>query len=362
MIDQHYTSSELAKTMIEAIPKKTIPRSIADFSAGEGSLLKSAKSKWPAAKVFANDWSKQSAALLRRTYPRWAVSAADFLNARSVQASSFFAQKGKIDLVLINPPFSERGRERWEIQIEDRAVPCGSTIAFLANALAFLSPSGILLAILPDGCLSSIRDKAAWELINSHFKVEILRDNSRSAFSGVSARTSLVRISQNSEASSINASPTSKAQFTPLLLMRGQCQMHRLEEFKSSSGLPLVHSTQLRSGSVLAGGILVDHHASITGPAVLFPRVGRVSPEKVSLLDGNMRIVMSDCVVALPCRTLQEAIDMRKAILENWAHFASIYRGTGAPYLTLETAEGLLSPWLSTIRAASAARKPKQIA
>ena len=49
MIDQFYTPPELASVLVGCLPKSFQPKVVADFAAGEGSLLTAAQSRWPPA-------------------------------------------------------------------------------------------------------------------------------------------------------------------------------------------------------------------------------------------------------------------------------------------------------------------------
>ena len=57
MIDKHYTSKELAEALVGFLPPDFKPDRVADFAAGEGSLLDASQSKWPEIDVIANDLS-----------------------------------------------------------------------------------------------------------------------------------------------------------------------------------------------------------------------------------------------------------------------------------------------------------------
>ena len=338
MIDQHYTSNELAHTMVESLPANFCPSSVADFAAGEGSLLAAALVKWPNLKVIANDLSPANARELRGKYPNGLISTANFLRERSVRSSKFSALAGKVDLILINPPFSQRGIPPADLEILGQRYRVGVAVAFLYRALQFISENGLLMAILPDGCLAGERDAAAWQAIRNQFRVDIIRDNARSAFSGVRARTSLVRISRAESCSKSPSILTTTLDGKEIKLKRGRCQMHTVSDHRSAGGVPLVHTTDLENGKVGKRGVLVAGFPKIRGPAILFPRVGRITPGKVTILESGRVVSLSDCVIGLTCSTRKEADKVHARILHNWADFASAYRGTGAPYITVKAA------------------------
>ena len=214
-----------------------------------------------------------------------------------------------------------------------------------------------LLAVLPDGCLINERDRAAWEALRDRYRVEILRDNARSAFRGVRARTSLVRFSRVNDACKVVRLQSITPPDEPLRLVRGTCQMHTVGGLQHKRGKPLVHTSHLCDGKVDCSGVKVKHGLWIDGPAVLFPRVGRATPDKIAILTQGMSVVLSDCVFALQCTTNREARMSRGKILKSWANFAECYRGTGAPHITAARAGVVLAsiariptsiPWTTT--------------
>lgn len=71
-------------------------------------------------------------------------------------------------------------------------------------------------------------------------------------------------------------------------------------------------------------------------PSVLFPRVGNVTAGKIAVLSTGVKVVLSDCVIAVICLSDNEAFRLRSTVLDDWSSFESLYSGTGARYITLE--------------------------
>lgn len=353
MIDAYYTPPELARAMVDLIPNSLEARSAADFAAGEGSLLYAAAQKWPQAVIHANDLSPTVSRRLERFSPHWHVSCTDFLNDESASLAKFYAARGSIDVVLINPPFSERGRRLISWSDMGFDFVSGIATAFLYKALTYISSNGVLVAVLPDGCLVSVRDERAWNVIHQLFHVEVIQDNSRSAFKGASARTSLVRIRRRNV--DINRRNVTTVQLPNTLksfkVIRGTVQMHKIPKAISGAGLPLIHTSQLVGGRIeLVNSQHVQLPPAIDGPGVLFPRVGRVTPQKIGILRRSDQVVLSDCILGVKCKNEQQAIDLRDAILLNWSKFAQAYRGTGAPYITVVRATEILKPLVRSLK------------
>jgi hypothetical protein len=342
MIDQFYTPPELAHILVGCLPKSFRPKVIADFAAGEGSLLSAADARWPRAKKVANDVSTITVRALRATRPEWIVANADFMRDRSVRSSSLRSWERKIDLVLLNPPFSQRSRKPIPVEYDGEEFGASLAVAFMVRTLQFLKNGGYLLAVLPDGCLVSRCDRKVWERLHANFHVEVLRDNATSAFAGVRARTSLVRLSHTPSTRSVAQDSLDVGYAATHELRRGQVQMHSVTISRSPDALPLVHTSHLLHGRVALTGPRVAARREVHGPALLFPRVGRVTPEKVCVLDAGHTVVLSDCVIARELVSIDQTIRLRKEIVLEWAAFAEAYRGTGAPYLTLDRAAYVL--------------------
>jgi hypothetical protein len=118
-------------------------------------------------------------------------------------------------------------------------------------------------------------------------------------------------------------------------IVRGTCPIHEIPD--NPSGPTLVHYTDLRAASVVLNGHRgFGLHRCVTGPAVLIPRVGRITPEKVSVLASTRRVMISDCVIGLKTGSMRSAQQIRKLLIDNFRLLASGYVGTGAPHITLD--------------------------
>jgi len=348
-MDCFYTAPELADTLVGLSSLRRRSLSIADFSCGEGSLLLAAERRWPAASFVANDVSAKSISALRKVRPKWHAACANFLNPRSVRSSSLCRHLDSIDLVLLNPPFSRRDRQTYEVKVGDEGLHASIAVAFVVNSIPFLRPSGVVLAVLPDGCLVSKQDEAVWRALRKQFNVEVIRDNSRSAFNGVRARTCLVRMTKLDER--VTVAEERIAPVAPTI-SRGRIQMHSRQVVSAKQGTPLVHTSNLLNGVVTGSS---EHVLGpvLTGPALLFPRVGLITPGKLCVLRAGRRVTLSDCVLGVACESEAEAEHLKRSVLAAWPTFASAYRGTGAPYITVDRASAVLGEISSAELAAS---------
>lgn len=344
MIDQIYTPPELASILVGCLPKPFQPEVIADFAAGEGSLLSAGGNLWPHARTLANDVSPATVRWLKGAHPEWVVANANFLNERSVRSSSLNAWVGRVDLVLLNPPFSQRSRTPLAVTYRNDPFGVSLAMAFVVKSLEFVHRDGYVLAVLPDGCLVSKCDEKMWHRLRRDFHVEVLRDNANSTFNGVRARTSIVRICRLRQAvqnSALHGGTLEVA--APYDLKRGQVQMHSLRPSRSQKAVPLVHTSHLVQGQVAQSGPRVVVKHVVRGPAILIPRVGRVTPDKVCVLEAGQNVALSDCVISIEGLSIDQVRGLRRDILSNWATLAEAYRGTGAPHITLARAAAALA-------------------
>lgn len=343
MIDKFYTPSFLAKTMVKAVPSNFYPINIADFAAGEGSLLSAAKKKWPKAKIVANDLCRKNSKALQLTFPNASISTADFLNSGSRKKAKFYPFINQLDLILINPPFSQRGLPLSKVRIGEQNYTVGLAFDFLFSALQYLSPEGYLVAILPNGCLCSQRDAKAWLALKAEFDVKIICNNSIADFSQVSATTSIISVRRREKKAIRNLTVLTAIEATQISIIRGKCAVHKVQDYTTAGTLPFVHTKQLQKSRVNLDGPKVRGLTNISGPGVLFPRVGRMYKDKICVLADNQPVVISDCVFFASCTTFEEAELLRVAILKYWKLFVSKYNGTGAQYITMDSASRVLA-------------------
>jgi predicted RNA methylase len=340
-LDAIYTPAWIAMDVAEALPdwpEGTAPH-IADLAAGEGALLADAEKLWPEAEISATDASPKAVRALRRDHPHWLVGCCDVLNSRSLGSSLHAGCH--YDAVLLNPPFTSRGAHT--VAADGADVRCSPAMAFVIEGLRRLAPSGVLVAVLPVSCLTSIKDEAVRAYIASRHNVEVLRFYSRNAFPGAYASTALVRLTPHSSERSgvdgwsprtpvVDARP-SRPCLPKVGIRRGWVQMHNIPSGRGR--VPLVHSTSLQGGRVqrFAGSAPRDSR-SLHGPMILLPRVGTPRQDKLVWRNAAQPIALSDCVFALTAEDSAAGEALWIQLREEWEQLEARYSGSCAKYLT----------------------------
>ena len=339
MIDQHFTPPLLASLLVDSLPKKFQPSCIADFAVGEGSLIYAALKKWPrGVNVVANDLSMGTLNLLENN--DWKKFNIDFLDTNAIADSQLNKFENKIDLILLNPPFSQRGIKPILWEGTETKIQSGVALNFIYNALKFLKLGGFLVAVVPNGCLTSQRDEKALTYLKAKYTFKIITHNKEATFEKVRVKTSIIMIENIKPTDSQKKIQSTTDRLDPRVF-RGKFQMHTASSKILDNGYPLVHTTTLKNNTIDFLNCLqvTNENSIVRGPAILFPRVGNFNQEKICILSSDLEIVISDCIFAVKCKNLAEAECLKEAIYMYWEDFKKNYSGTGALYSSLDKIE-----------------------
>jgi len=342
MIDAFYTPEHLANFMVEKTTIK-LPKIIGDFAAGDGMLLKCAQKRWPNSKVIATDISKNAIQLLSKNNPLWITGKCDFLNRQSYQRClPLKTVKGKCSLILLNPPFSCKAWNKYNISLGEVEYKCSKAMAFVINSLEYLSRQGELVAILPAGAIDASKDEKVWRHIQSEYCVKVIGTNGHNTFKGCSPKTRVIKIMKgrgHCEATLNNSdSEQSHKKIKKVNIFRGHVSVCDLVTVKHKNSVLFIHSTNLQNKKVIPdlNKVSEKKYQTIKGPAILLPRVGKPKQSKLSLYLSKDNIVLSDCIIALICDSSNHAQVLYKRLVDNWELLKSHYGGTCAPYITVE--------------------------
>ena len=314
--------------MVKRIDSES-PAVVADFAVGDGSLLLAAQQRWPRATCLGTDVDLSRAAeLLRQNV---SFGRCDFTNSLSRRASRLIrSASGLIDVCLLNPPFSSRGATRWPVGLGGKRMTCGRPLAFVVTALSYLRPEGELVAVLPSGTVTAERDRAVWDVLGQLYDWTVVERYPRGVFVGCTSATVVVHFKPGATPNA-SSSVVAVNLGDQVRLRRGTKQMHVA---RNGGDLPLVHTTELRGGKVDTSARRVKTASVVvTGPAVLIPRVGKPTKDKVCLVESGS-FAISDCVFALETKSVASGRRVRSLLLKSWEQIEGAHGGSCAPFLT----------------------------
>src|SRR5262249_34875791 len=139
-------------------------------------------------------------------------------------------------------------------------------------------------------------------------------------FVGCDASTDFVRISTRPSLAKFRKSPKPPAKLRfSIELSRGKIDVPTAKSQTKRGTVPFVHSTHLQNCAVkLNGWKLQTQRSLLTSPAILLPRVGNPSPNKVALYTGRKRIALSDCVIAMHGLSIEKARVLHARLIAQW--------------------------------------------
>lgn len=340
-LDDFYTPTPLAEQLLEYVPFTRISK-IADFAAGDGELLKTASKKFPKAKYYANDISKSAIEKISKEHKHWTVLNYDFFDDNQLKSSKILQQLyGKLDLIILNPPFSCRKKKLNDILFAGKLFRSSPALTFVAKSVRFLSPEGMLFAILPSSVSHSHRDSDLWDELKHKFNLKIVSNIPRIRFPGCSPNIIFVSLNFNdAKEIDLEIKPI-KCNLKNISLKRGSISMPKVN---NTGKYPLIHTTNLQKNKIIITENRTDSYSSIIkGPSILIPRVGNPSKEKICIYKYKKYIGISDCIIAINLTSTKDAIKLKNLILDNWDSFKEIYNGTGAKYTTIAKIKTILS-------------------
>lgn len=339
MTDRYYTPSDLAATLVLACSSRSAG-SVADFAVGDGALLHAAKVRWPSARLIGCDIDACALSKVRERLPEAELHQVDFLQSRSPGCRDVGLHE-KYNVVLLNPPFSMRGNQYFDVNIDGKAFRCGRAFAFISWSLSHLAKNGELVAIVPSYSLENELDQNIRTYLTTNLGMEVFAGPKLQTFVGCQVRVSVVRLSLSRRRTRVERIPESKkfdsaiGTKVPVRVMRGGLSV--VDAKPQSGGLRFFHSTDLRSN--VAPLRYIDVSATkrvVRGPALLIPRVGRPNQSSIRIVDFGDRFALSDCVIALQSLDGSGHKKIVDAIIQDWMHFESIYSGTGARFVTIK--------------------------
>lgn len=339
MIDQFFTPSKIAESSIFGLRTKGI-NIIADFAIGDGSLVKAVK--FEPKKIIGLDIDQNVIKKIKKNHPKWILRSGDFINPNKTVKKWLYQWEKKIDLILLNPPFSCRGGAFVSVMFEDNEVRCRTALAFVLNALHYLSPKGKLIAILPLSCIKSDSDLRIFELLKNNWEIKIGAKFGRNTFKGCNPNS--VVISLKRKWKKVN-NPVELSALRPQIshveILRGNIPMYTA---KDSGIYPVIHTTNLQQNFLDKRGMKKISKSSrfVQGVFVCVQRVGLPDRAKIVLVATRKKYVLSDCVIAIKGSTIEDTKKLYQLLSQNWEIFSQMYESTCAPYITISQLQNFL--------------------
>lgn len=324
---------------------------IFDPTMGEGALLLAAAehSQGSSVELMGCDLDPRTVSSVRERQPSWKVGRADIFSRSSRKSSPIWrsATCEGVDLVVLNPPFSYRGKQRKPVELLGSTFRATPAVAALTIVLGELEAQQGVGVVLPEGSFRGEINEDAWQAIHSHFHVETIQRLPRGSFPNAKASSVLLAVRRRKEPALLRVTPTESINNNRYLndcrcveVIRGRLRNCRLRE-RPIVGSPFVHTTNLVDGKLARLDIYEASALATKGPMLLLPRVGRFSADKVVIVESDS-LVLSDCVMALRIREPARLSALRSVLLHPVVGLARRYSGTGAPYITIRDLMSIL--------------------
>lgn len=344
LTDRHYTPEWLADIVAAGLPSNVT--SVVDLAAGTGALLEAVHRRFRGRiSVSAADIDPFAVNWLRRQWPDWNVSNTDSLVPASFRRSFAYRNSGaRHDAAVLNPPFSYRGGARWPIRYEGLEYKVTPATAFVARAMQWIRTDGTIVAIVPVSVSSVVGDRDLWSAWSKRFLIDPVRILDRNTFRGAHTKTmvlsmdlgapSIDSIALSGRRLRIESLDTWSSNCVCVDVIRGRVPVHRVHRYRTETGVPFVHSTELGEERVRSTTLSADRTLATEGPMVLVPRVGAPRHDKISMLAAGP-VVLSDCVMGIRPLDPGLLVDLHSKLVSEFAALANLYRGSCAPYLTV---------------------------
>ncbi len=347
--DKYYTPTPLASRALERAQLMRKPAVCADTACGSGSLLIAAEDVLGAKHCVGIDNDPLAIRRLRRARPDWRLYVGDLLKRHRAPPTDFPDATYGADLLVLNPPFSLGHRKYVPVKYSGQLVKCSVAMAHILRSLELFRPNQGAIAVIPESLLYSNTDQHARELLERSFSIAELLHLSIYTFKGARVNSLFVQFAThgNTPKPSAEISTTQEKPITATIV-RGGLQMHSAKP--SSSGARVIHSTSLRSLSIDGISSISQRTSStakgrVSGWMLFLPRVGLPNKEAFQAVYSIDEIQLSDCVIGLVFRSRTAASEAQRRVHSNWSSLLSMYRGTGARYITIDR----LVDWLHNV-------------
>lgn len=341
MIDSFYTPVELAEKLVGFVSEENI-NSVCDFCVGDGELLRAAQKKWVNAIFYGTDLSEDAINKVIDNHPNWWIRYCNFIDEESRNTCELLLNNNRFDLVLLNPPFSCKASCFHKVTLNGLVLNVSTAMKFIIESINYLSQNGALYAIVPSSIIYSQKDKVALRILVNDYKFKVLYEPTKQYFQKCDPSIAIISINSRYNTSIIQHVPKLKIDKPCFTFLRGNVPMN-IAKTSLSGMYNLVHTTNIRNNSLHSLNISITKESStVSGPAVLIPRVGQPNINKVCFINADETYVLSDCVIAIQTESEEAANLLKEAIIQDEINFYNLYKGTGASYLTIERLKNYL--------------------
>lgn len=339
--DKYYTPLNIATKIIE---KANFSHSkiFVDPTCGSGNLLTAAEMVFGDAACFGIDKDKAAINALRRIKPDWCLSVADFLKVNSYKKTKTSAVFKKCDLVLLNPPFSHFKNKYVEIAYNGKNLKGSVAMSYLLRSLELFSPMNGAIIIAPESLLYSQTDECGRNLLKENFLLEHIEDLECKTFYGARVHSCAFKLIPQSYYLPQDKVLSNNMPLLNASLVRGALPVYKSNQVSNSKdNVQFIHTTDLK---YMKENFFYDKkYTSVTatgrlcGDAILIPRVGMPNLLNVKIYSFNEIVQLSDCIIAIQCLDSFESLkEIERRLTLNWSEFYSMYKGTGARYITID--------------------------
>lgn len=328
--DSYYTSDAFAEVLTGFIDFSKI-QTVADVCVGGGNLLRAAQKRKGDLLCFGTDINTNVIERLSDEHPDWTLGTCDFLDEDS--RNKTFLKGRCFDLILLNPPFTCKGSIISVILYKGKEYHVSTSMSFLINVLRYIKPEGELFAIMPISTIYSQKDREIWLEISKDFNIIVHRESEHEFFGECAPNVAIISIRRGKTPGPLFMQPQLLVPME-IEVIRGCKNMHYMIQRPGEA--QLIHTTSLQQNKIVEDLHVSSDVLKVKGPGVLIPRVGLPRKDKICLMPSNKKCAISDCIILLKTRTASESKELKRLIMNDWENFSSLYKGTGAKYITIE--------------------------
>ncbi|GAB1857349.1 hypothetical protein MHTCC0001_21850 [Flavobacteriaceae bacterium MHTCC 0001] len=198
-LGQYYTQESISRLLVSKILIKN-PKNILELGIGDGSLVRSAQSKWKNSKIIGGDIDPENIKNLKNEFPNLDLFLINGLSSKLNE--SLNVKLGTIDVGICNPPYlTIKKNNAIKAIIEDCKLGSisdysiiTSDLVFLAQNLLLIRDGGELGIILPDGLLTSHQFKNFRRHLINNFQIRGVIELPDKIFKKTEAKTHILVI------------------------------------------------------------------------------------------------------------------------------------------------------------------------